>query len=277
MFDYFKKVEIASRTNDELLYEFVLSELETGAVSKGLWGKALANSGGDSAYAKSIYMQYRVQSIKDIFTAQKIAYNELSKSKLFQYIQDKIFPITNNYTNLMAQTDVIETEDYSVSKTEETLYEEVANELSKDIRKEGLWLKAIQNTDGDEKRALSLYIKYRSESIKTQKKLQYEEELKIKEIKNKEELKIKEIKNKEIKQQLYKEQFEISKIKFEQENIVDKFYLHNCVVKSVSIRELSEKYNYHFPDLLSKILEINKNLIYKDDGILYIKKSENNN
>jgi hypothetical protein len=170
MFDYLKKIAISGRTDDELLYEFVLSEMENGVVAKGLWGKALANSGGDNANAKSIYMKYRVQSIKDIFTSQKIAYNELSKPILFQYIEDKIFPMTNDYTNLTLQVDAVKTENYSVSKDEEALYEEVANELSKNIRKEGLWLKAIQNTDGNENKALALYIKYRSEAIKAEKK-----------------------------------------------------------------------------------------------------------
>jgi hypothetical protein len=169
MFDYFKKIAISSRADDEVLYEFVLNEIETGILAKGLWSKALANSGGDDANAKSIYMKYRVQSIKDIFTAHKIAYNELSKPKLFQYIQDKIFPITNDYTNLAYQHDALVANSYLVSEDEEAIYEEVANELSKDIRKEGLWLKAIQNADGDENRTLALYVKYRSESIKSEK------------------------------------------------------------------------------------------------------------
>jgi len=176
MFDYFKKASISNRANDELLYEFVLTEMENGTVSKGLWGKALANSGGDSANAKSIYMQYRVQSIKDIFTSMEIAYNELSKPKLFQYIQDKIFPMTSDYTSLVLESDIAEEESYIVSKEEEDLYEEVAKELSKNIRKEGLWLKAIQNTDGDENRALSLYIKYRSESLKAEKQILLEKQ-----------------------------------------------------------------------------------------------------
>jgi len=169
MFDYFKKIAISNRADDELLYEFVLNEIENGVVSKGLWGKALANSSGNDANAKSIYMQYRVQSIKDVFTAQKIAYKELSKPKLFQHIQEKIFPITNDYTDLVPKAEVIDSENYLVSEEEEGLYEEVATELSNNIRKEGLWLKAIQNTDGDENRALALYIKYRSEAIKVEK------------------------------------------------------------------------------------------------------------
>ena len=199
MFDYFKKIAISNRADDELLYEFVLNEIENGVVSKGLWGKALANSSGNDANAKSIYMQYRVQSIKDVFTAQKIAYKELSKPKLFQHIQEKIFPITNDYTDLVPKAEVIESENYLVSEEEEGLYEEVATELSNNIRKEGLWLKAIQNTDGDENRALALYIKYRSETIKNQRILQQKKEKKLKQEKQFE-IKQKEIRQNKIRQ-----------------------------------------------------------------------------
>jgi len=165
MFDYFKKVAISSRADDELLYEFVLNEMESGVLAKGLWGKALADSDGEDSKAKSIYMKYRVQSIKDAFTAKEIAYKELTKPNLFNYIQDTIFPMTNDYTALVPN----KAEKYKVPKEEESIYDEVAQELATNIRKEGLWLKAIQNTDGDENKALSLYIKYRSESIKSEK------------------------------------------------------------------------------------------------------------
>ena len=77
MFDYFKKLAISNRANDELLYEYVLNEMENGVIVKGLWGKALANSNGNEANVKSIYMKYRVQSIKDIFTARKIGKHQV--------------------------------------------------------------------------------------------------------------------------------------------------------------------------------------------------------
>ncbi len=186
MFDYFKKIAISNRTNDELLYEYVLEEMETGIIIKGLWGKSLANSNGNNAGAKSIYMKYRVQSIKDVFTAREIEYNELTKPKLFQYIQDKILPTLNDYTNFpntQSKTEVVE--NYKASEYEESIYNKVAEELSNNIRKEGLWLKAIQNTDGDENRALSLYIKYRSEAIKTEQKMAEQKRLEDAEIERK--------------------------------------------------------------------------------------------
>lgn len=180
MFNYFKKAAISKRADDELLYEYVLNEIENDIFIKGLWAKALASSAGNNANAKSIYMQYRVQSIKDVFTAQKIAYNDLTKPKLLQYLEEKVLPMTNDYTKL--QISMVDTEDYKVTKDEEALYEEVASELANNIRKEGLWLKAIQNTDGNENRALSLYIKYRSESIKDEKAQKAQEDKKAREL-----------------------------------------------------------------------------------------------
>ena len=103
MFNHFKKVAITNRAEDELLYEYVLNEMESDIIAKGLWAKALANSAGDTANAKSIYMQYRVQSIKDAFTTLKIAYDDLTKPKLFQYIENKIFPMSSDYINLLPQ------------------------------------------------------------------------------------------------------------------------------------------------------------------------------
>ncbi len=40
-------------------------ELSEGKRRNGLWAKALANSDGNEEKAKSLYIQYRVQSIKD--------------------------------------------------------------------------------------------------------------------------------------------------------------------------------------------------------------------
>ncbi len=169
MFNYFKKAAISNRVNDEILFEHVLTEMETGFIAKGLWGKALANSEGNDATVKSIYMKYRVQAIKDIFTSMEIVYDELSKPKLIQYIRSKVFSISNDIIQNELESMEIETENYKTTREEESIFDEVADELSNGTRKEGLWLKAIQNTNGDENKALALYIKYRSESIKDEK------------------------------------------------------------------------------------------------------------
>jgi hypothetical protein len=91
MFDYLKKKAIEKRTNDDLLYEYVLDEIENKQMVRGLWAKALAHAEGNDAKVQSIYMKYRVQSIKDAFSILEITYNEYKKDKLFQYIKDNLF------------------------------------------------------------------------------------------------------------------------------------------------------------------------------------------
>lgn len=49
---------------------------------------------------------------------------------------------------------------------EERIYELVMREIESGERRDGLWLKAIEKSGGDEKRAKVLYIKYRIQSMK---------------------------------------------------------------------------------------------------------------
>ncbi|TLT03398.1 DUF2569 family protein [Aliarcobacter cibarius] len=83
--------------NDDLLYEYVIDELEETSLIKGLWAKAIAHSEGNNDKAKSLYIQYRVQSIKDEFNSFGINYTELEKDKLFSIIKSgfKITEETN--------------------------------------------------------------------------------------------------------------------------------------------------------------------------------------
>ena len=48
---------------------------------------------------------------------------------------------------------------------EEKLYEQVLDELKLDKRRDGLWAKALAESDGSEERAQSIYIKLRVQSI----------------------------------------------------------------------------------------------------------------
>lgn len=88
MFNYFKKIAITNRANDEILYEYVMNEIEDNYKVKGLWAKAYANSNGDDNKVEPLYMQLRVQAIKDKFTALEIAYDELSRKQLFELIKN---------------------------------------------------------------------------------------------------------------------------------------------------------------------------------------------
>jgi hypothetical protein len=65
MFKKLKRTSAASRLNEELLYERVVNELESGQTRPGIWGKALADSEGDEQKARALYIKYRVQAIKD--------------------------------------------------------------------------------------------------------------------------------------------------------------------------------------------------------------------
>lgn len=92
MFNFIKKSVIANRVEEAILYECVLDELEDGYKVRGLWGKALAMSEGDENKATSLYMQYRVQNIKDFFISLKITYEELSKTQ----IKNKLINLNKN-------------------------------------------------------------------------------------------------------------------------------------------------------------------------------------
>lgn len=65
MFEKLKRNAAVDRRAEEVLYETVLKELQQGHIREGLWAKALANSDGSDDKAKSLYIGYRVQSIKD--------------------------------------------------------------------------------------------------------------------------------------------------------------------------------------------------------------------
>jgi len=75
--------------SDELLYEYVMEEMEEDTnLIKGLWAKAMAYSEGNNERAKSLYMQYRVQSIQDDLRLLEIDYSEFSKEKLWDAIKN---------------------------------------------------------------------------------------------------------------------------------------------------------------------------------------------
>ncbi len=53
------------RSYDEKLYEQVANEIFEGLQRPGIWAKALADSKGDEALTRSLYIKYRVQALKD--------------------------------------------------------------------------------------------------------------------------------------------------------------------------------------------------------------------
>jgi len=65
MLKKFKKLFAFSRLKEEKLYELVAKEIKNGIIRDGLWAKALAHCNGDREKAKSLYIQYRIQSLRD--------------------------------------------------------------------------------------------------------------------------------------------------------------------------------------------------------------------
>ena len=61
---YLRTRRYVAAREEELLFEFVASELEEGSVRKGLWTKALAESNFDERVAKSKYVLMRVETLR---------------------------------------------------------------------------------------------------------------------------------------------------------------------------------------------------------------------
>ena len=96
-----KQTAIVNRLVEEKIYEQVLREIESGLRRDGLWAKALQKGRGNEQEAKALYIEYRVQSIKDESEIAKVLSEE---SKERQAISDAK-PIDrydeNGYTPLM--------------------------------------------------------------------------------------------------------------------------------------------------------------------------------
>ena len=95
-----RKVETTladSRLEEELIYKHILEEMDSGVIRDGLYAKAMANSNGDESKAKSLYMKYRLQSVKDAMGgnsyleyAEKLNFEEKKKNKGNKLIKKQI-------------------------------------------------------------------------------------------------------------------------------------------------------------------------------------------
>lgn len=89
LIDTLRKIFISVRREDEESYSQVLNEIESGIRRDGLWAKALANSAGDSEKAKSLYIKYRAQAIKDERKlSENISFTRNEKHKSHRRTQD---------------------------------------------------------------------------------------------------------------------------------------------------------------------------------------------
>lgn len=81
--DIREKLKGASgRLADEVIYENVLKEIESGKRRGGVWAKALSESDGDIEKAKALYIKLRVQSIFDEIKVQEEIEEEKERLKL---------------------------------------------------------------------------------------------------------------------------------------------------------------------------------------------------
>jgi len=60
-----KQRQSSQRLSEESMYEYVIEEISENKIRTGLWAKAIAHSEGNEQHAKSLYIKYRVQSLKD--------------------------------------------------------------------------------------------------------------------------------------------------------------------------------------------------------------------
>ncbi len=96
-----------SRLEEELIYKHILMEMESGIIREGLYAKALANSPGDEDKAKSLYMKYRVRSIKDALDGRsfityvdtvKLNANKMLKGELISYAEKQGVTVNSDDT-----------------------------------------------------------------------------------------------------------------------------------------------------------------------------------
>lgn len=89
MFKKYKLNRAISRVVEDKLYEMALEEVENDILIKGAWARALSQSDGIDAKAKSIYLQYRVEAMKNEAQIMESVLEELSKEEKRQVIDKK--------------------------------------------------------------------------------------------------------------------------------------------------------------------------------------------
>ena len=159
LLDKFKrKIELTlaeSRQDEELMYEYIADEMDLGIIRKGLYAKALANSKGDEKEANSLYLKYRLQSVKDSFKGKSSA----------EYFRD----------NFLNQQNIDEDESFYLIAT---------NEINEGNINSALWAKCEAINMGDETKTKYDYINKRvtilvKEYNRIKRKITKEEYLKI--------------------------------------------------------------------------------------------------
>ena len=89
MFKKYKLNRAISSMVEDKLYEMALDEVENGILKKGAWARALSQSDGIDAKAKSVYLQFRVEAMKNEAQIMESVLEELNKVEKREIIEDK--------------------------------------------------------------------------------------------------------------------------------------------------------------------------------------------
>ena len=127
-----------TRLEDELIYEKILEEMESGFTQKGLYAKALANCSGNEKLATSLYLKYRLRSVKD----------SLDGKSYIDYYRQAL----SSLKTIGNEND----EDYYLIAT---------NEFEDGNIDKGVWAKSMTLNKGDEKLAKYDYIERRVKTL----------------------------------------------------------------------------------------------------------------
>jgi len=133
--DKFKSKAVAARQLEERLYTKVEQEMATGRRNEALWLMALEQAEYDTEKQLASYITLRIQALRDE------AYREGGFDKF--------------KSNAVA-----------IRKSEEKLYERVAEEMNGGHQNRALWLKALKQAGGNTDKQPFKYIKLRVQSLR---------------------------------------------------------------------------------------------------------------
>lgn len=114
MFEKFKLGRALDRLVEEKLFELAFDEIEEGNIRRGIWAKAIANSDGNDGKTRSLYVQMRVDAMKDEARVVNAIIKELQQN-------DHLNQSSNNITKLNQQVESKDEKTTSEKETKKTM------------------------------------------------------------------------------------------------------------------------------------------------------------
>jgi hypothetical protein len=133
--DKFKSKAVAARQLEERLYTKVEQEMATGRRNEALWLMALEQAEYDTEKQLASYITLRVQALQDVACRE-------------------------------GGFDNFKTKAVATRKSEEKLYERVAEEMNGGHQNRGLWLKALEQAGGNTDKQPFKYIRLRVQALR---------------------------------------------------------------------------------------------------------------